>query len=97
MDGDILRHGIRREVFLSCLCENAFELLRTGIGEPDTSSLLNVEQIASHAMERWVIPRSSRDLRYRTWVRDSVRNLFETEPSHVNPPNRLWATAPINE
>ena len=97
MDGDILRHGIRREVFLSWLCENAVDILRTGTGEPDTSSLLNVEQIASHAMERWLIPRSLRDLRYQTWIRDRMRNLFETAPLDVSPPSGLWATAHVNE
>lgn len=93
IDGDLLRHGVRREVFLSCLCENAPEILRTGAGEPDTSSLLEVEQIAGHAMQRWMVPRSIRDPRYRTWTRDRMRDLFCTEPRSSDQPRGLWAAA----
>ncbi len=93
MDGNMLRHGVRREVFLSCLCENAVDILGTGAGEPDTSSLLDVGRIASHAMERWVVPRSLRDLRYRSWTTDRIRGLLETEPDVLNQAKGLWATA----
>lgn len=91
--GDILRHGVRREVFLSFLCENAAEILRTGTGEPDASSLLEVERIASHAMERWVVPRSRRDPRYQSWTRDTMRDLLEAEPGDLGRPTGLFAAA----
>ena len=94
MDGDLLRHGIRREVFLSKLCENAVEILGTGTGKPDTSSLLEVDRIASQALERWVVPRSRRDSRYRSWTRDMMRNLLKTEPRNVDQPKGPFGLRP---
>ena len=93
IDGNLLRHGVRREVFLSCLCEDALEMLRTGAGEPDTSSVLEVERIAGLAIERWIVPRSTRDSRYQSWTRDSMRDLLHTEPRDLDQPRGLWATA----
>ena len=73
---DLLRHGIRREVFLCNLAVNAAELLHTGKGRPDLTSLRTVRQVSDLAMERWVLPRSHRRTEYRTWRTDDLLNLL---------------------
>ena len=72
----VLRHGIQRQVFLCTLASNAMELLRTGEGRPDLTSLLSVREIGQLAIERWMIPRSRRRPEYRDWTTDEVLKLF---------------------
>lgn len=81
---DLLRHGVRREVFLASLAANATELLRTGKGTPDLASLLDVPQVANLALDRWIVPRSDRRPEYRSWKREHVLSLLaEVQPLHA--------------
>ena len=73
---DLLRHGIRREVFFSRLAANAAEILHTGKGRPDLSSLQTVQEVAESALERWILPRSRRRTEYREWKRADVLELL---------------------
>ena len=73
---DLLRHGIRREVFFCSLANNAKKFLRTGKGKPDDSSLLSVREVAELAMERWIVPRSQRRPNFRAWTTDDLRRLL---------------------
>ena len=54
---DLLRHGVRREVFFCSMASNAARILHTGKGRPDLSSLLSVPRVADLALERWILPR----------------------------------------
>ncbi len=74
--GNMLRHGIQREVFISALAVNATKLLRTGKGRPDLSSLLSAREVARLAVERWMLPRSQRRPEYRNWTANDLINLF---------------------
>jgi hypothetical protein len=65
-------HGIKREIFMVPLASNTREFLR---GEhqrllwyPHT-----VDDISHWFRERWLLPRASRDDRYRTYSRESYR------------------------
>ena len=73
---NLLRHGIRREVFICSLASNATKLLSTGKGRPDLSSLLSVSKVARLARERWIVPRSQRRPEYREWTSDHLIQLF---------------------
>jgi hypothetical protein len=73
---DMLRHGIRREVFISFLAENSAEVLKTGKGKPDLRSLLSVKEVAELALERWVVPRAERMPEFRDWNTDKLVDLF---------------------
>ena len=73
---ELLKHGIRRQVFICNLASNAAMILRTGKGQPDLSSLLTVQQIADLALERWVIPRARRRPDYRAWNQSDVLRLL---------------------
>lgn len=71
---DMLRHGVRREVFMANLAANAASILRTGFGEPDVSALLSAKEIAERGLERWMKPRAERRPDYSDW---KVEDLFE--------------------
>lgn len=73
---DLLRHGIKREVFLCRLAANATSLLGKGEGIPDVSGLLTAREIAELGVERWMKPRASRRPEYRDWKQDDLIELF---------------------
>jgi hypothetical protein len=68
----ILRHGIKREVFLSELATNAVAILRTGRGRPDIKTLQTVEHISRVAVGRWMVPRSHSRTEFLQWSRDDM-------------------------
>ena len=74
--GDILRHGIQREVFISLLANNAIRLLRTGRGRPNLSSLLSADEVARLAIERWMLPRSQRRPEFMAWKAENLTALL---------------------
>lgn len=75
---NILRHGIQREVFITKLASNAFEVLRTGSVEPDTSDLLTVAAISDLARDRWIVPRAERgEIDFRSWRREMIPRLIK--------------------
>lgn len=76
---DMLRHGIKREVFISRLAANADEILRSGKGTPDTASLLSIKEIAGLATQRWMQPRAERRPEYRDWTVDDLMGLFGSQ------------------
>ena len=75
---DMLRHGIRREVFLSQLANNALAILKTGKGRPDLSSLLSAEDVGKVAVERWMVPRSERMPEFKLWTHEHIPYLLST-------------------
>lgn len=76
---DMMKHGIQREVFISQLADNATNILQTGIGKPDLTSLLSAKDIAERAMERWMIPRSIRKTEYRSWNSDYLFDFIDND------------------
>ena len=74
--GDMLRHGIQREVFICQLAANAPKILQTGKGRPDLGTLLSVGEIAELAMARWIVPRAGRRPEYRNWDACDLVDLF---------------------
>ena len=74
--GDLLRHGVQREVFICPLVPNVEKLLCEGKGHPDLSSLLCANDVAQLAHERWILPRSQRRPEYRDWTTEDLSRLF---------------------
>ena len=81
--GDMLKHGIQREVFVSLLADNSIELLSTGIGSPVLSSLKSVAEVGGIARERWVVPRAASRPDYEGWTNDNWRTLVHENLSHA--------------
>ena len=73
---NLLRHGIRREVFISFLATEGEEYLRTGKGQPDLSTLSSVDEVSLLALKRWILPRAERGSDYRNWERKELVSLF---------------------
>ncbi len=73
---DLLRHGIQREVFICELASNAKEILATGLGNPDLSSLRSASEVAELAKDRWIAPRAIRRPEYKDWKSEGILALF---------------------
>ena len=78
--GDLLRHGIRREVFVCNLATNASKILR-GERERPTFSTKTVAKISKLAKERWIVPRSERHPDYLDWDAENFEALIRTDVS----------------
>ena len=57
LDPDLVRHGIKREVYAMPLMESFKDALK-GSASPDEAEQASVESIASAALGRWVLPRA---------------------------------------
>lgn len=65
---DILKHGIAREVYAIPLAKNWQEIL-LGKQKNVRSSVLPASEIIQYCLQRWIVPRASRDKRYRSFAR----------------------------
>lgn len=72
LPGNLLRHGIRRQLFIAPVAHNWAEYLRgeTNTIEPSTQPL---EHLAAHFRDRWAIPRAERRPAYRDWNHNDMR------------------------
>jgi Druantia protein DruA len=68
----LAKHGFQREVFISRVADNALEILTGKRKRATYKTLQSVATVASQAMDRWVLPRASRDGSYREWTRDDT-------------------------
>jgi len=82
----VLKHGIQREVFICPFGTNAFEVLKTGNGTLDTSSLRSVAEISEQAKRRWMIPRAERRPEYRDWKREGIAALIRGSEREAKTP-----------
>jgi len=75
---DLLRHGVQREFFISELASNAKEVLTGKHKRARYNSLLNLEQVCSLALDRWVIPRARRRPEYQLWKNQDIKILLRS-------------------
>ena len=68
---DILNHGIAREVYAVPLARNWQEIL-LGKQKVFHSCVLPASRIVQYCLKRWILPRASRDERYRTFDRSNL-------------------------
>jgi len=68
---DILNHGIAREVYAVPLARNWREIL-LGQQKVFRSSALPASQIMQFCLNRWILPRASRDDRYKSFLSSSI-------------------------
>lgn len=73
---DLLKHGIKREVFLCELASNAVRMLRKGKGRPNLKSLATAKEVADLALERWLVPRAERRPEFQAWTTDDLKALL---------------------
>lgn len=85
----MLKHGIKREVFLCELASNAAVILKTGKGKPNLKNLKRVEEISGAAIDRWIAPRALRCPEYATWTRDNMLSRIRGDEREGRPALRL--------
>lgn len=73
---EVLKHGIRREVYALPIATNCYEFLSGRDREPSIDCL-TVNEIASLARERWIVPRSNRMPQYQQFRRQKLRSNLE--------------------
>ena len=76
LDQDLLRHGIRREVFALARADNWRAYLRRETDRPRTRRV-SAADIAEAAKNRWVVARSERRPEFRSWKRSDTQALLE--------------------
>ncbi|RQR36328.1 DUF4338 domain-containing protein [Burkholderia sp. Bp9015] len=79
--GDVLKHGIQREVFISLFADNAITMLRTGKGKPRLATLRSVPEIGALAVERWMIRRAETRPEHLEWSVDMLPQLIRASYS----------------
>ena len=68
----VLRHGIRREVYVMPMASNTQEFLAGRDSELEVDHRC-VEELAELARERWMVPRAKRNPEYRQFRRKQLR------------------------
>lgn len=71
---DLLRHGVRRAVYVAPLAENSAAFLR-GEGQRLRWYGRPFEEVVSVWRERWLLPRASRDSSYRSFDSENWRKI----------------------
>ena len=72
---DVLKHGIRREVYIMPVASNAQAFL-AGRDEEPIFDYSTVDEIAELARKRWLIPRGDRRPSYRQFRREHLRDVL---------------------
>jgi len=88
VDENMLRHGIKREVYAIPLATNWRDILLGRETIPEYQSR-NVSEIAIEALHRWVIPRSERTSNWSGWNRQNTWDVltgYVFEPEQVVKP-----------
>lgn len=75
-DTSILRHGIRREVYVMPIADNAKEFLLGQDKFPTFNNQHSQTEISRLAKERWIIPRAMRRPEYRAFRRETAKSFF---------------------
>lgn len=71
LDPEMLRHGIKREVYGVTIARNWREYLNGSDREPIIDQP-TVDEIAEYCISRWILPRSERMPEYHDWKRSST-------------------------
>jgi hypothetical protein len=69
LGGNNIHHGLKREVFVCKLADNAYEILRGKHRRRQCKSLLTASEVSVLAVARWLTPRAQRYLDYLHWTR----------------------------
>lgn len=65
---ELLKHGVRREVYGVQLAAN-FRQLLLGEATLPRMNLMSIDEISTFCLDRWIIPRAARRPEFREWTR----------------------------
>lgn len=83
LDPELVRHGLSREIFVSCLADNALEILRGKRKRPKYESLLSVAEVTQLALDRWIKPRAIRNQEYLSVTRNQIFGQISGSSGHT--------------
>ncbi len=76
MNPDLLRHGVKREVFVAKIALNAKNTLLGKSERVRYRKLRSVSDIGAQAVQRWVLPRATTRQEYRLWTLEQTAALL---------------------
>lgn len=79
---ELLRHGIKREVFITELASNASQILKGTRKRPKYDDLLTVAEISAIAKERWIVSRAERCPDFRAHTVDQIEAMLTARYVH---------------
>jgi hypothetical protein len=82
MNPDILRHNLRREVFLCTLAKNAAKLLTGRAVRPNVRDVVTVAEVSAAARQRWLVARAQRRPEFQNWTLEDTLRLIK---GHAHP------------
>ena len=80
---EVLKHGIKREVYAMPIASNSRRFL-AGTDDEPIFNHLTVDEIAALARDRWLVPRSQRKPCYQKFRREQLREVLR--PESMNSP-----------
>jgi hypothetical protein len=75
LDDDLIRHGINREIYAMPLAEGFRDFL-CGRAKTTDVERPSVAQLTAAALERWVVPRATRQPAYRAFRREEILEMI---------------------
>lgn len=95
LNPELMRHNMKREIFICPIATNAYKVLRGKNLRPRFTDLLSVAEIGDAARQRWLVPRAERRPEFRLWRREDTLRLIrgETVAMPVQAPEREHRTA----
>ncbi len=89
LSSDLLRHGVKREVFLFRLVDNLEAYLEGRDAEPVYRNLPFSELVAWWR-ERWLLPRAVRVDGWRAWRKEEIKNILLMEQKQNKATEEQW-------
>ncbi len=89
LSSDLLRHGVKREVFLFRLVDNLEAYLEGRDAEPVYRNLPFSELVAWWR-ERWLLPRAVRVDGWRAWRKEEIKNILLMEQKQNKATEERW-------
>lgn len=78
-NSDILKHGVKRQIFACRVADNAYDFLSGKYSSPRYDTLMSTTEVGELARDRWLIPRSKRKPEYLMWNREQFLSLLGAE------------------
>jgi len=76
MNENVLKHNLKREVFLSRLAENVDAFLQERHSRPNYAGLKTCAEVSKLGRDRWIIPRAATRPEFRLWLNKDILRLI---------------------
>jgi hypothetical protein len=83
MNENILKHNLKREVFLCRLAKNADAFLQERHKVPNYAGLKTCAEVSAFCRERWILPRAASRREFRQWRRSDILSLIAHGTVHA--------------